>query len=50
MPDARNHDIMDKGREMMYFTLPVKLRSRNMFPMKPHAREDALSAISLGES
>jgi len=47
MPQARNQRMMDRGNDIIYLTLPVKLSNRKKFPAKPQAREQALSVISL---
>lgn len=39
--------MIDMGRAMIYLTLPVKFRSRKKLPVKPQARDRALSMISL---
>jgi hypothetical protein len=47
MPVAKNQNMIDIGREMMYLTRLVKLQSRKKFPTKPHANDTAFNMISL---
>jgi len=47
MADAKIQKIMDRGRETMYLTRPVKFSKRKMLPASPQAREMALHMISL---
>jgi hypothetical protein len=49
MPVAKNQNIIDIGREIMYLTRFVKLQSRKKFPIKPHAKDIAFSMSSLAQ-
>ena len=47
IPVARNQNMIDIGRAMMYLTCFVKFIRRKKLPTKPHAKETAFKAISL---
>jgi hypothetical protein len=47
MPVAKYQAIIVAGSATIYLTLRVKLRSKQKFPKKPHAREIAFRISSL---